>query len=388
MQAAFAETEYRDRLRRGREALQKAQLDGAICVAPEHLNYFAGYDAHTHFDEQALVFSAGSDEPTLIVRDGDIGTAQSMSWVGDKRGYSLESGGAAPLVTAVAEEKGLVGGRIGIELYSYAFNVGYYLGLSAGLGPGTHLVDSTEVLGWLRVAKSPAELVYVRQAQAHNLAGVEAAMATAKPGITEIEWAGEIEHALRRHGSDYSAMPTWIWSGERTAIGHATPSARVLCNNQPAMFSFAGVARRYHVSTYHTIHFGRPSPRLRELFTIAQDALGAEVEHARVGKPIAGAAQAAAKVVRKAGLEQHMNVRWGYGVGLGYPPSWLEPLQISEDSKEVFAPGMVTCLHVGFALPNEGHGVIVGGDYLLREAGCEALDTTGGSPHTRELTVL
>ena len=136
MQAAFAETEYRDRLRRGREALQKAQLDGAICVAPEHLNYFAGYDAHTHFDEQALVFSAGSDEPTLIVRDGDIGTAQSMSWVGDKRGYSLESGGAAPLVTAVAEEKGLVVGRIGIELYSYAFNVGYYLGLSTGLGPG------------------------------------------------------------------------------------------------------------------------------------------------------------------------------------------------------------------------------------------------------------
>ena len=321
------------------------------------------------------------------MRDGDLGTAQ-MSWVGDQRGYNLEDGGAAPMASAVANEKGLKGARVGIEFHCYALNVGYYLGLADRLGGKTELVDSTGILGRLRAAKSPAELVFVREAHAHNLAGVEAAIASARPGITEIEWAAAIEHAVRRYGSDYSAMPTWIWSGERTAIGHATPTDRVLCKDEPAMFSFAGVSRRHHVSTYHTVHFGTPPPRLRELFSLAQGALAAEVERTRPGEPIAAAAQAAATVVDKAGLRQHMNVRWGYGVGLGYPPSWLEPVQISEDSEEFFSPGMMFCLHVGFAMPAEGHGVIVGGDYLLNDTGCEALDTTGGSPHSRELTIL
>ncbi len=46
---AFPEDEHRARLARARRVLAGAGLSGCISVAPELLNYFGGYDAHTHF---------------------------------------------------------------------------------------------------------------------------------------------------------------------------------------------------------------------------------------------------------------------------------------------------------------------------------------------------
>ena len=62
MGPAFPESEHRERLDRARQALRRAGLDGCICIAPEHLYYIGGYDAHTHFSEQGLVFTTGDDQ--------------------------------------------------------------------------------------------------------------------------------------------------------------------------------------------------------------------------------------------------------------------------------------------------------------------------------------
>ncbi|MCH7996960.1 MAG: aminopeptidase P family N-terminal domain-containing protein, partial [Chloroflexi bacterium] len=71
MGPAFPESEHRERLQRAREAMRHAGLDGCICVAPEHLYYIGGYDGHTYYWEQGLVFTEVYDEPTLVVRDVD-----------------------------------------------------------------------------------------------------------------------------------------------------------------------------------------------------------------------------------------------------------------------------------------------------------------------------
>lgn len=60
------------------------------------------------------------------------------------------------------------------------------------------------------------------------------------------------------------------------------------------------------------------------------------------------------------GLSQHMYVRWGYGVGVGYPPAWLEPLDVVPDSKQGWQPGMVFCLHVELNLVAENAARLYG----------------------------
>ena len=109
MGPAFSESEHRERLDRARQALRRAGLDGCICIAPEHLYYIGGYDAHTHFSEQALVFTTGDDEPTLVIREVDEPLANETSWVRDLRTYHFGSDNAAEIIAGVAKEKGILG---------------------------------------------------------------------------------------------------------------------------------------------------------------------------------------------------------------------------------------------------------------------------------------
>jgi hypothetical protein len=66
-------------------------------------------------------------------------------------------------------------------------------------------------------------------------------------------------------------------------------------------------------------------------------------------------------------------MRFGYGIGIAYPPIWLETLQISRGFDRQLSANMVFVLHACIELPEEGIGVIQGGTYLLTEGGLEML---------------
>ena len=388
MGPAFDESEHRERLARARQALRASGLDGYIAIAPEHLFYLVGFDANTHWSEQALVLTVDDDEPTLVLRDADIAAATETSWVNDVRTYHHGSEQPSELVASVVREKGLAGKSLGIDLQTYALPAGYFQRLSAALGATVRLIDASDVVGALRIAKSPAELAYVRRAAHYTQCALPILMDAIEPGVTELALAGKVEHALRVQGSDYPAMPTWLHSGPRTGLSHAMPTSRIIGKHEPVQFSFAGVARRYHVSVYHSVHLGPPSERFLALYAAAEEAQQAMVDVIRAGVPVAAAARAASQVAEARGVVDCARVRWGYGVGIGYPPAWLEPLDIIEESEDVFAPGMVFCLHAHLISPDENLGLIVGGDYLLGDEGLESLDQTGGSPERRGLLVL
>lgn len=66
-------------------------------------------------------------------------------------------------------------------------------------------------------------------------------------------------------------------------------------------------------------------------------------------------------------------MRFGYGIGIAYPPIWLETLQISRGFDRRLAANMAFVLHACIELPEEGIGVIQGGTYLLTDGGLEML---------------
>ena len=66
-------------------------------------------------------------------------------------------------------------------------------------------------------------------------------------------------------------------------------------------------------------------------------------------------------------------MRFGYGIGIAYPPIWLEPLQITRGIEQVLEPGMVFVLHAYIQLPDEELGIIQGGTYALTATGLQML---------------
>ena len=371
--AAFTENEHRHRLARAREMLRRNAIECCISVAPEHLYYFAGYDSWVSVNSpQALIFMVDDGEPTLIVRDVDLALPHETSWVSDIRTYHLFSEDVAALIASVVLEKGFRGGRIAVETQSYALPYSQGQALVRALAPA-EFVDATEMLGSVRLVKSPQEMKYLRSAAGFAELGLDAARETLKPGITEIDLAAAVEGAMRKAGSDYWSIPTELASGPRTAGGHATPRHRVIESGDLVHLEFAGVDRRYHATAVHTLAAGEPSRRARAVYDLARASLAAGIAAVRPGARVADVEEASLEPLRRVGLESAAVMRFGYGIGVAYPPIWLEPLQISRGFDQVLKPGMVFVLHAYIQLIEEGLGIIQGGTYALTERGIEML---------------
>ena len=257
--AAFTLAEHHTRLAKAREKLAAAGFELCVSIAPETHYYLGGYDAWVGVNSpQALVFSVmGDDEPTLLVRNVDTQLAIETTWVTDLRSYQLFAEDFAGLVAGIAREKDYRGGLIAIELQSYAINAALHVELGNTFPAGA-IQDATRLLGDLRIIKSETEMRYLREAAQYTNLGLEAAREVLAPGMTEIELAAGVEHAMRTAGSDYWSIPTELSSGPRTPGGHATPRDRLIEKGDLVHLEFAGVSRRYHATAVHTMACGEP----------------------------------------------------------------------------------------------------------------------------------
>ena len=70
-------------------------------------------------------------------------------------------------------------------------------------------------------------------------------------------------------------------------------------------------------------------------------------------------------------------MRFGYGVGVGYPPTWLDPLEITRTSTQPLVEGTTFVLHACLLDEAASLGVLVGGTYAVGEDGLEQLAGAG-----------
>lgn len=375
--AAFPTSEHRERIARAREELSAAGLDGCIVVAPENLFYLAGYDSiASYIAPQALVFSVRSnDDPTLLIRDIDLPLAQETTWVTDIRVYHLNDDDIGRALAKIVHEHG-GSGKWGIEFQSYAVT-GAYLDLIRASLPGVKFEDAGSALNRIQYTKSAAELRYIREAAGYANIGVDAARSALRAGIKETALCGAVEGAMRLAGSDYPAIPTECSSGSRSSGGHATAMPKIIGPNEIVHLEFAGVSRRYHSVSMITMATGEPGKRARWLYDVALESLNEGLAACRPGAHVADIDNASLAPIRRAGLVHAALMRFGIGIGIGYPPIWVGTFQIDRFSDGVLRPGMVFYVHSWLSLLDEGLGVMIGGTYLVSDSGIELLSGAG-----------
>jgi Xaa-Pro dipeptidase len=146
---------------------------------------------------------------------------------------------------------------------------------------------------------------------------------------------------------------------------------------------FAGVHRRYHAVAIQTLAAGRPAAEASDLYRLACESLTMGVEACRPGTTGADVDEASRVPLEREGLGHAAMMRFGYGVGIAYPPTWLEVLNIAEGSEHRLEPGMVAVLHVCLQLTDQALGVLVGGTYLITDQGASPIAGAGACPLSR-----
>lgn len=367
------------RLAAVRAQLRAQEIDCAIVMGPEAQYWICGHDSFLGaLIPQALVIDAGGRPPAFVVWDADVAIARDSSNVADLRTFRFGVDEPARLFVEVAQELGAPARRVGIDLGSRAVPYGFGRELAGHLA-GSDIVDITPALARLRMVKTPAELALMRRAGAYGRLGLAAARRHALPGVSEIAVAAEIEYAMRRAGSDYCSIPTEMTSGPRSLQGHGTPGARLLEPGDLLHLEVGGVERRYNAVSMQTLVVpGAPArPAAQELYDVALRCLRTGLAQLRPGIPAAEVEAPALEVIRQAGLGEVFKMRFGYGVGIGYPPSWLEALQITRTSDERLVVGTTFVLHCCLLDEAERLGVLVGGTYVITPEGFECLGGAG-----------
>jgi len=342
----FEEQELADRRARACASMNADRLDGLLMFRQESMYYLSGYDTFGYVFFQCLLLTQDG-KMTLLTRAPDLRQAQNTSVIKDIRIWvDRPDADPASELHDILKEHGLSGKTLGVEYDAYGLTAANGKRLESAMDGFCTLRDASQLVTKLRVIKSPAEIAYVRRAAELADDALDAAIATAAPGVSEGSVLAAMQGAVFEGGGDYPGNPFIIGSAEDALLCRTKTGRRNLSQIDQLNLEWAGSYRHYHAAMFRTMVFGDVPDRQKEMYSVAYDALMAVEDTLRPGNTIGQVFSAHADVMDKAGMQEHRLNACGYSLGTTYAPNWMDWPMLYADNPVVVEPGMVYFCHM------------------------------------------
>jgi len=371
----FSMDELTGRISRARRHLSDNSLDAILCFSQESDYYLTGYDTSGFVFFQCLILTADDQPVTLLTRRPDLEQARHTSIIEDICvWYDTEEADPTEDLQAILEEKGLKGGRIGVELNRYGLTGFNHQRLRRRLDGWCRLEDASNLIRTLRVVKSPAEIAYVRRAAELADDSLQAMLGAAGPGAFEGDISAAGQSVNLRGGGDLPPSGPVLGSGERALLIRSATGPRHLDPIDQLTLEFACSYRHYCACLMRTVAIGEGNDRQCTMFEVTREAMTAMTEAAAPGRPLGGIDDAHPRVFDAAGFGAHRMSACGYSLGATYRPTWMDvpPMLYSENPMPA-APGMVLFLHAILIDADAGLAMSLGHTIVITENGREVL---------------
>ena len=353
MPAPFDRAEYAARLRESRAAMREAGLDVLLVFHQEHMFYLAGYDQIGYWVYQVLIVPAADAPMTAMVRKVDELLVRDGGDRGRRARLARRRDRAIPR-RADRRRPGRAGsapGRAHRDRAEESRAAAATTTTSCGTpSREAELVDASDLVTELRLIKSPAEIACMRRAGEVMDAGVEAAWDTLRPGARECDVHAAVAAAMYRAGGEHPVG--------RAAHGHRAPDAdpdpwRGDDPRDPGRRPVPPGGRGLLPTLPRGLHahrLGRARPA-RACGRCTTRSARRPTPGSRRSSPASRTADVARLVhdgaARRGYSRRGQHV--GYGIGLGYPPTWIDNLRIKETDPHVLQEGMTFLFHSGLA---------------------------------------
>jgi len=379
----FEISEFEKRHSRVRLEMEKFGIELLLVFAPANINYLIGTPSKGYQEFQVLFFPLKPDKLTIITRLPDSPHLKAESLADEVIGW----GGREPedpidVMKRVMRERNFSGLQTGVEVPYYYLHPYDYKKIIDLIGDSL-VKDATDLIGSIRLIKSPAEIEYVKKAALILDKSMETGLKSINAGKTERQVSADIHHTLLLSGSDIPSSPMNFLSGPRSAFAHAEPSDRVISNGDFMHIQFGAHWKRYCCTIGRQISLGKPTQRMLDIYQVARDAVDACIEVIKPGVPATVPHEAAKNIISKAGMDRYRLHMTGYAVGAAFPPSWVEPLVLESNCPYILQEGMVIAVEPPLFGLEDGLGVRVIENVLINKNGAQALCKT-----TRDLIIL
>lgn len=376
--------ELENRTARLQRLMVKNDLDGVIIVQNADLFYFAGTAQRSH------LFVPVEGKPVLMVKKSF-----------DRARLESAMENVIPLTNLkeLPEKlKSVTGGklkRIGFELDVLPVNLFFYY--QKLLGP-VEIVDVSPLIRTVRSVKSPYEIEVLRDAARLNRIMFSHVKDILREGMTEAEFAGQLEAVYRREGhqcyirmrgfnmeivyghlmSGWNLAVPSFFDGPTggTGLNPSFPQGagyKRIGRNEPVMVDYVGVYDGYMVDQARIFCIGQLPEKLVHAYNVSFEIQELVKETALPGTSCAELYEAAARVAGKYGLKDHF---MGYpepvafiGHGIGIELDELPVMARGFD--KLLEKNMVFALEPKFVFPEGAVGIE--NTFVVTEKGLDSL---------------
>ena len=381
---AFSRSEYDARVAKVRKAMAEQGIDVLLVQYTPNFCYVAGYQTPLAFWFACLVLPR-EGEPTALVPQQEIDNLMVHGWNNENiHLFDWQNNRQAPAeVARVLQEQGFADKTLGLEEALPGWGA-YTAKQLQALLPRAHIKDASDLVLNFRAVKSPAEMAHVREAARLTDIGMQAGLDAIAPGKTDNDLEAAAYAGLVHAGSEYVSIQPLVYTGYVTGMLHVMPKRRVIKAGDVVDIELTGVYHRYSAPLHRTTVIGQPSDTVKRLEEFALSTLALIADNLRPGRKASDVARAVSQGLKPLDPQADRGQRrWGYSVGIGFPPDWVEhSLMIDDEYDRPLEEGMVFHTPIGGRVFGKV-GVCISETWAVTATGCEPL-----SKLPRELTVL
>ena len=288
-------------LKRLQQALNGLEADGIMVTSPENRFFTTGFQS-----------SAGM---CIITKDSAVFATDSRYLARAKEqitGFEVQDIGGRTYHEFAAQTCRTLGiATLAFESDTMTFDrYTEYSKLDAALVPAGKFFLN------LRRTKQKFELDCIIKAQRIAETAFDWLLAEIEPGMTEQELAARLIYLLYNNGSQGLSFEVIALSGANTANPHGVPGQRKLQTGDFVLLDFGAVYNGYRSDMTRTVCLGRPTEKMRRVYSVVLKAQQAAVEAGLQGEMLKDIDAAARTVIANAGYSEYFGHGTGHGVGI------------------------------------------------------------------------
>lgn len=360
----------KERLERLRNWMENQEVDVSIVLKPQNVFYLSG---SAPICSGLLIFRKALPIEICIWLDRQ--EVRKESSVKRVAGYRFpEFSMACKMVELVQKE---VSNPRVIAIENDYMTARFHGTLAASF-PEAEFVSITRTIDEMRAIKTPEEIRSMKIAAGMADAGMKAALRIVKPGITEIEIAGEAEYAMRQAGSEGVAFGTMVASGPRTLLAHPYASSRRIGKRDLVVIDIGAKHKGYSSDLCRTAFTGNPSVEQKKFLKLMLEAQTAVFNAAKPGVQTGDLYAIVEGIFAVDGYNRFFPGDIGYGSGLRQ--SEFFPM-LCRGSQDLLQPGMVLALFQTTAYLNRIGGIRVEDQVVIQKRGYHRLSQLSQNPY-------
>jgi len=350
--------------------MKKDGLDAIVATMPENVTYSSGFWAMSQWirrGPQAYVLTPGEGrgEPAVMTSTGLIDLVADPSvWVQDVRRYGRfivdrtpdvaldahdsrieqllaqqEDSDAVSCLVRAIKDRGLESATIGVD--EIGILPQYWDKLAEAL-PNAKLVRAADVFRYARAIKTREEIACLRKSAQIADKSIQAALAVAREGATEMDLARAFHGTTINEGG----MPVLgcIGFGARSAMTNVQPSEYALKKGDIIRFDVGGRYGHYRADIARNGVLGEPTKKMVQYHRAICVGLDRAIEMIKPGVRACDVFEASVETVRREGIPHYRRSHVGHGIGLdGYDAPDIAP-----SNTATFEENMVICVETPY----------------------------------------